>query len=120
MYYYLVTDERVGPPVLVFTLKNPQSDGYDGDVDEGITLDYDMDAVHIWSEGEESFPRTQLAEIRQTLNIIKFSSMTVSVRPKVSRQISANYSVNVTWTDYLKLHRADELPESVWFDELDR
>src|SRR5207245_5534241 len=42
---FLVEHHRYGATYLVFTYEDPQKDGYKGNVEEGISLDYDMEAV---------------------------------------------------------------------------
>jgi len=48
---FLVKDPRNGMTNLVFTWEDPRRVGYGGSVDEGVTLDYDIEAVHSWPEG---------------------------------------------------------------------
>jgi hypothetical protein len=48
---FRVEDRHLGAVNQVFTWENPRKDGWQGDVEEGVTLDYDMDAVHEWPDG---------------------------------------------------------------------
>ncbi len=48
---FLVKDQRHGATYLVFTAADPRKDGYRGEVMEGVSLDYDMEAVYSWSDG---------------------------------------------------------------------
>ena len=56
MPMFLVKDRRLGMDHYVFTHIDPRTDGYPGDVIDGVTLDYDMNAVHRWPNGQ---PRPQ-------------------------------------------------------------
>jgi hypothetical protein len=49
---YLIEDRHRGATNLVFTWEDPRQDGFKGDFIEGVTLDYDMDAVHSWPNGD--------------------------------------------------------------------
>jgi hypothetical protein len=49
---FLVKDRRLGMDNFVFTQVDPRGDGYAGDVTAGVTLDYDMNAVHDWPHGQ--------------------------------------------------------------------
>lgn len=54
--YYVRDQIREGSIPLenhVFLLKDPRKLGYRGDVQEGVTLDYDMQHVHSWPSGTE-------------------------------------------------------------------
>ena len=48
---FLVEDQRGGTTYLVFTYEDPRKDEYTGPVTERVTLDYDMETVHSWSDG---------------------------------------------------------------------
>src|SRR5947207_3689825 len=48
---FLVKDERQGSTYLVFTWEDPRKDGFIGEVIEGVSLDYDVNAVHRHSDG---------------------------------------------------------------------
>jgi len=39
----------------VFTVEDPRKDGYKGNkIEEGVSLDYDMETVHSWPNGARS------------------------------------------------------------------
>jgi hypothetical protein len=56
---FLIKDRRLGMDNYVFTQMDPRTEGYKGDVIEGVTLDYDMNAIHRWPHGQ-SRPDPQL------------------------------------------------------------
>ena len=49
---FLVIDQRYGTTCLVFTWENPRKSRFTGDVVEGVSLAYDMEAVHRWPDGD--------------------------------------------------------------------
>lgn len=56
---FLVKDRRLGKDNYVFTETDPRTEGYKGDVIEGVTLDYDMNSIFRWPHGQRS-PNPQL------------------------------------------------------------
>ena len=51
--FYLLDPQPDGSVNHVFLLKDPRKQGYLGEVQEGATLDYDMNHVHSWPSGSE-------------------------------------------------------------------
>ena len=49
---FLVKDRRLGMDYYVFTQLDPRTDGYRGDVTEDVNLEFDMNAIHRWPDGE--------------------------------------------------------------------
>ena len=49
---FLLQDNRHGVINLVFTWEDPRKSGYKGDFVEDVSLDYDMEMVHRWLDGE--------------------------------------------------------------------
>jgi hypothetical protein len=56
---FLIKEQRLGTDYFVFTHTDPRKEGYRGEVIDGVSLDYDMNAVHLWPDGEP-FPEPQL------------------------------------------------------------
>jgi hypothetical protein len=56
---FLVKDRRLGMDNYVFTQTDPRTEGYKSDVIEGVTLDYDMNAIHLWPDRQPR-PNPQL------------------------------------------------------------
>ena len=56
---FLVKDRRLGMDNYVFTNQDPRSEGFQGDVVEGVALDYDMNDIHLWPQGQPR-PNPQL------------------------------------------------------------
>lgn len=49
---FLVVDRRLGMDYYVFTQLDPRTDGYRGAVTEDVSLEFDMNAIHRWPDGE--------------------------------------------------------------------
>lgn len=56
---FLVKDRRLGMNNYVFTQSDPRAEGYAGDVIDGVALEYDMNAIHLWPDGQPR-PNPQL------------------------------------------------------------
>ncbi len=56
---FLVKDRRLGMDNYVFTQTDPRTEGFKGEVAEGVTLDFDMNAIHYWPNGQRR-PNPQL------------------------------------------------------------
>jgi hypothetical protein len=116
---YLVEDKRHGMTNLVFTWEDPRRAGYRGELVEGVTLDYDMEAVHSWPDGH---PRPEVCVGRDPdkpkhYKVFKY----VSERQAAGYEPVAGLpAVFGSWKDYLKLRHAEDLPEEEWYQELDR
>jgi hypothetical protein len=120
---YLVEDNRHGISYLVFTWEDPKKAGYVGRVVDGVTLDYDMDAVHCWPEGSEA-PEACVGRAPDNPNHFKV------FRHDKERQSAGYESVEGTavvfgsWKDYVKLHLVPPDPEQTddeqWYDYLDK
>jgi hypothetical protein len=104
---------------LVFTWEDPQKAGYKGTVVEGVTLDYDMEAVHSWPVGQA---RPEACVGRAPDNpkhykVFKYSSERQSTG---YQPVAGTAAVFGSWKDYLKLRHAEDLPDEDWYQELDR
>src|SRR5262245_24799596 len=51
MSYFRVPEKRFGTTSQVFTVEDPHRAGYRGEVEAGVSLDYDLLAVHSWPDG---------------------------------------------------------------------
>ncbi len=56
---FLAKARRLGMDDYVFTQKDPRTEEYEGDVVDGVTLDYDINAIHHWPDGQPR-PNPQL------------------------------------------------------------
>ena len=116
---YLVEDKRCGTTTLVFTWDNPRDFGYQEDVAEGVSLDYNLDAVHSWPEGHPR-PETcvgQAPDNPKHYKVFKYRRERQSANYEPIEGVPLMFK---SWKDYLKLYRAEDLPEEDWHQELDR
>lgn len=81
---FLVKDRRLGMNNYVFTHMAPRTEGYRGDVIEGVTLDYDMNAIHHWPDGLPA-PNPQLGVIPKFRSTLRFSSFRRNFKLRHSR-----------------------------------
>ena len=119
---FLVEVRHHGTTQLVFTWEDPRNDGYKGSVIEDVDLDYNMDAVHRWPDGQ---PRPEAAVGRapgdpKHYKVFPYGSQ---VRAEGYQPIPGKAVVFGSWSDYLQLRLDPPDPEQVgdelWFDYLD-
>jgi hypothetical protein len=121
---YLIQDRRYGQDHFVFTHVDPRTEGYGGKVEEGVQLDYDMNSVHHWRQGEPR-PAPQLG--RDPANpkhyqVFKFpDELQIAGFELVSSQAPI---LVYSWLDYRKLvplpHEvAEKMDLHEWFEVLD-
>jgi hypothetical protein len=119
---FLVQDKIGEVTYLVFTWEDPRRAGYTGEVVEGVSLEYDMQAVHRWPNGE---PRPDVcvgrsADDPKHFKVFKYRS---DVRAAGYDAVPGDPVVFGSWSDYLNL-RAEppnaETPDEWWYDYLDK
>lgn len=49
---YLTKHLRAGKVVLVFTAVDPRNDGFVGDIEDSVSLEFDMNQIFQWEDGE--------------------------------------------------------------------
>lgn len=120
---YLVKDSRHGATYLVFTWRDPREDGYKGHVLAGVSLDYDIEAVHQWPNGAAA-PEACVGRAPDNPNqykVFKYSSerQTAGYEP-----VAGDPVVFGSWNDYAKIHLLPPDPEQTddeqWYDYLDK
>ncbi|MDB5307597.1 MAG: hypothetical protein JWO38_1799 [Gemmataceae bacterium] len=122
---YLIIDHRLGLRNFVFILTDPRKEGYKGDVDEGVSLDYDVLAIPTWPDGEQR-PEPNLG--RDPTNPKRYK---VFKFPRELREARFEFVdsktpvVDYSWQDYLeKTPMPSELAEKLgpdnWSDYLDK
>jgi hypothetical protein len=119
---FLVEDNRHGATYLVFTSEDPRKDGYSGAVTAGVSLDYDMEAVHGWADGEAR-PQACVGKARDNANHYKVFKYRRDLDSAEYQAISGTPVVFVSWRDYIKLNPSPEYlkneDEEIWFERLD-
>src|SRR5262245_33990951 len=106
---YLAKDERPGLTNLVFTWKDPREDGYRGSfLEENVSLDYDMGAVHSWPEGQAR-PEPSVGRAPDNpkhYRVFKADAERVSAGYE---HIAGTPLVFGTWYDYLDIRYPERL-----------
>src|SRR5947209_4865284 len=107
---FLVVDKRHGATYLIFTWEDPRNGGYKGDVLEGVTLDYDMEAVHSWPDGEDS-PEACVGQAPDNPKHFKVFKYSRERQSAAYKPVSGMVAVFGSWHDYAKLHLVPPDPE---------
>jgi hypothetical protein len=120
---FLVQDRRFGTTNLVFLGEDPRKDGYAGSVIEGVTLDYDMEAVHSWSEGQAR-PEACVGRAMEHPKHYKIFRYRKDLQAAGYEPVSGTLSLFGSWSDYLKFKLDPPNPEHIddlqWYDYLDK
>ncbi len=119
---FLVEDSRHGTTYLVFTYEDPRKDGFTGEVIDGVSLDYDMHAVHRWPEGDPR-PEACVGRAASDPKHYKVFRYRNELDSAGYQAVAGTAIVFGSWSDYVKLNPAPEdlekLPEKSWYERLD-
>jgi hypothetical protein len=120
---YLVEDERHGAHYYLFTVEDPRKAGYRGNVIEGVTLDYDMEAVHSWPDGQ-SRPEVCLGQAPDNpkhFKVFKYNSERQSAGYLPVPGTAVKFG---SWADYLKVQLnppdPEQTPDEDWYAYFDK
>ncbi len=103
----------------VFTWKNPRSDGFAGDVEEDVWLDYDMEHVHSWPTGTPR-PEPCLGRSPDLSSHFKVFRFRNDLEQAGYQFVPGSTLISGSWADFLRLTHPDKLAQEDWFRELDR
>jgi hypothetical protein len=122
---FLIKDRRLGMDNYVFTQTDPRPEGYKGDVIEAVTLDYDMNAIYHWSDGQPS-PNPQLGLDPKNLKHYKVFKLPEELQAARFERVHFNAPfVAYSWSDYRKRYYpvpeeyAKTMTQDEWFDFLE-
>jgi hypothetical protein len=119
---FLAKDERYGDTNLVFTWRDPRNLGYRGQV-EGVSLDYDMDAVHAWSDGHPS-PEICVGRSPANPHHYKVFRSRKDLEKEGYQFVPGTPLTFDSWLEYARLSLLPPDPEQTddesWYDYLDR
>ncbi|HEY4308692.1 MAG TPA: hypothetical protein VGN12_04485 [Pirellulales bacterium] len=119
---YLVEDRRSGVLNLVFTWSDPANDGFTGEVLTDVELDYEMEAVHQWNEGEGR-PEACLGRSPNNPKHFKVFKYSLDRQREGYQAVDGTVVVFGSWREYLQVFahppRRDQLGDEGWFDYLD-
>jgi hypothetical protein len=119
---FLVKDNRHGTTYLVFTWEDPRKAGYKGEVLEGVTLDYDMEAVHSWPDGEARPEASVGLDPNNSTHykVFKYDSERQAAGFQQVRGTALGFG---SWNDYYQVQLRGPNPEHTddehWYDHLD-
>jgi hypothetical protein len=113
---FLVEDRRYGVTNLVFTYEDPRKEGYAGDVVDGVRLDYDMEAVHRWRDGEDR-PEACVGRDPADPKHYKVFKYRKDLESERYQFLPGTPSVHGSWGRYLELFYTP--PDPVRMDEED-
>jgi hypothetical protein len=119
---FLVADHRDGATYLVFTGEDPRQAGYEGVVDVGVTLDYDMEAVHRWPDGEAA-PEACVGRDPTNPTHYKVFKFSRDRQAEGFQPVAGTPLVFVSWRDYARLRLPpdpEKTEDESWYDYLDR
>lgn len=103
----------------VFIWGNPRLQGYKGEQDEGVTLDYDMEAVHTWAEGEPD-PDACLGQAPDNPKHYKVFKYRKQLADAGYHLIPHPFHVDASWSKYVKFSKDwDQLSDELYFQYLD-
>jgi hypothetical protein len=120
---FLVRDQRHGATYLVFTWEDPRKDGYTGNVEEGVTLNYDMPAVDSWPDGADR-PQACVGRARDNPNHYQVFKYARDRQAAGYEPVNGTAVVFSSWCDYARLHLEPPDPEHTsdeqWYEYLDK
>lgn len=118
---YLVEDRLGGAKYLIFTWDDPRADGYEGPVQNDVTLDYDLESER-WRDGDEA-PESCVGQQKDNPAHYKVFRRP-DAAPSEFQLVPANFAVVGSWADYARLRLSPPTPNQVddqqWYEYLDR
>lgn len=120
---FLVEDKRHGANYLVFTVEDPRKAGFNGAIVEGVTLDYDLGAVHSWPDGQEA-PNVSVGQSASDPKHFKVFRTPFDRDREGYSPVSGTALQFGSWKEYARLHLIppdpDQFDDEVWYDYLDK
>ena len=122
---FLVKDRRLGMDNYVITQTDPRAEGYKGDVLEGVTIEYDMNAIHDWPDGQDR-PNPQLGRDPKNpkhYKVFKFPEELLAAGFEIVHFNTPFLAYS--WSDYRKQYYpipaeyAKTMTQDEWFDFLE-
>ncbi len=113
---FLVKDVRHGTTHLIFTWEDPRKDGCKSPIVEGVTLDYDMVAVHRWPDGEAR-PKPCVGQARENRSLYTVFKNSKERKAAGYQPVAGTPFLFGSWKDYAQLHLIPPDPEQTSQDE---
>ena len=116
---FLAVDDRLGLKNWVFTWKDRCKDDYQGEVVEGVELNYDLQAVHVWHDGQE-MPKPCLGQDPKNAKFFKVFRNPNELHPAKLYPTARDGSFIRLLGRYCAIiNIPEEADEAQWFDYLD-
>lgn len=121
---FLIEDRRPGLHNFIFTQMDPRRDGYSGNVINDVTLEYDLNSIHAWPDGEP-FPEPKLGRDPAKPKHYKVFKSSQELQSAGYQFVNDHTPVVVySWRDYRQMvpvpsELAEKLGSDEWFDYLD-
>jgi hypothetical protein len=120
---FLVEDKRHGMTNLIFTWEDPRKAGYKGKVIEGVTLEYDMVAVHRWPDGHAR-PQACVGRDPENPNHYKVFKYGSELQAAGYQPVPGTAIPFGSWEGYAKIQLLppdpDQTDDEPWYDYLDK
>jgi hypothetical protein len=122
---FLVKDRRFGIDTDIFLHTDPRNEGYKGDVIEGVELDYDMNAIHRWPQGDRR-PEPRLGRDPKNDKRYKVFRSPEDLAAAAYELVNVNTPIiDDTWLNYRRKYNPDpndlaQIPQDDWFDYLEK
>src|SRR5713226_3047861 len=114
---YRVEDKRYGATYQVFMWNDPRKDGYTGNVEDGVSLVYDMEAVHRWAHGTAR-PEAVLGRDPKNPKYYKVFKYSRELEAAGFQPVAGKTFPFGSWSIYLKLNpdrkELEKLDEEFW------
>jgi hypothetical protein len=122
---FLTKDRRFGRDNFVFMQTDPRAQGYKGEVVEGVTLDFDMNQIHLWPDGQPQ-PNPRLGRDPKDPKHYRVFNFPIDLHSAGFEVIHEGVPFVVySWSDYRKSYYpvpeeyAKEMSSDEWFDFLE-
>ena len=122
---YLIVDRRLGMEHYIFTYDDPKEDGYEGEVNSGVTLTYAMNDIHLWPDGTYR-PDPKLGRDPANPKHFQVFKYPADLEKAGFEYVHFNTPIVVaSWNDYRQKYYpvpeqfAKTMTQSEWFDYLE-
>jgi hypothetical protein len=120
---FLIEDKRHGVINLVFTWEDPRKSGYGGHVIEDVTLDYDMEKVHRWLDGEAR-PEACVGRAPDNSKHYKVFKYRTDLEAAGYQFVPGMAAILGSWKEYLKIQLLppdpDQTEDEPYYEYLDK
>jgi len=120
---FRVEDKPFGTIWQVFTQRDPRTEGYVGELECDVTLEYDMPAVHAWPDGAVA-PEPCLGRAPDDLKHYRVFRCPRDCLAAGHELLPGTTLLFGTWSEYLRLHEDPPVPDRIdderWYDYDDR